>query len=245
MHAMLPNALINLPGFKISHAHLENNVWHASLTSTGSSCRCPSCGSSSSSVHSHYARTVADLPVGGVPIILELHVRRFRCRDPGCSQRIFCERFDDPRLYARRTRRQHEALGQLGVELGGRAGVRVAYKLGITVGRTTVLNAVRAAPMPEPDPPRVIGVDDFAFKRRHTYGTVIVNLETHRVLDLLPDRKPDTLAAWLKAHRSVNIVARDRSKEYAQGITQGAPQAQQVVDRWHLLKTCARRFSAR
>ena len=236
MHTMLPNALINLPGFEITNALLENNVWHASLTSTASSCRCPGCGSSSSGVHSHYARTVADTPVGGVAVRLELHVKRFRCRDPGCPQRIFCERFVDPALYARRTRRQQEVLEQLGIELGGRAGVRVANKLGIAVGRTTVLNAVRAVPLPEPDPPKVIGVDDFAFKRGHTYGTVIVNLETHRVLDLLPDRKPDTLATWLKVHKSVKIVARDRSKEYAQGISEGAPQARQVVDRWHLLK---------
>jgi transposase len=236
MRFMPTDTLISLPGFTLLEVHLENGVWHASLASAGSSCRCPSCGTRSSNLHSRYVRTVADLPIAGKPVVLELHVHRFRCRDPSCSRRIFCERFDDPKRYAQRTERQRITLGDLGVELGGRAGVRAAGKLGLSGGRNTVLNAIRSTPLPEPENPKVIGVDDFAFKRGRRYGTVIVNLETHGVLDLLPDRKPATLAAWLKAHQSVNIVTRDRSKEYAQGITAGAPRARQVVDRWHLLK---------
>ena len=103
-------------------------------------------------------------------------------------------------------------------------------------GRTTVLNVLRSKPIPAVGQPRLIGVDDFAFKRGHTYGTVIVNLETHKPIDLLPDRQASTLTTWLKAHPSVKLVTRDRSREYAQAITEGAPKAQQVVDRWHLLK---------
>ena len=233
---MPTDALISLPGFTLLNARLENNHWRASLTSTASCCWCPACGSKSSSVHSRYTRTVADLPVSGNAVTLELHVRRFRCRDPSCPKRIFCERFDDPRRYAQRTERQCAALSGLGIELGGRAGTRASSKLGIVAGRTTVLNAIRSAPMPDPGRLKVIGVDDFAFKRGRSYGTVIVNLETHRTVELLPDRKPSTLATWLNAHEGVKIVTRDRSKEYAQGISEGAPRAQQVVDRWHLLK---------
>ncbi|NJK44203.1 MAG: ISL3 family transposase [Pleurocapsa sp. SU_196_0] len=233
---MLADMLIFLPGFTLLQAHLDNNHWYASLASTRASSPCPMCGTQSSNIHSHYVRTVTDLPVSGKSVSLELHVRRFRCRDPGCSRRVFCERFDDPKRYAHRTERQRATLSDLGIELGGRAGARTAQKLGLTAGRSSVLLAIRSVPLLEPASLQIIGVDDFAFKRGHTYGTVIVNLETHRAIDLLPDRKSSTLEAWLKTHPSVRIVTRDRSKEYAQGITQGAPRARQVVDRWHLLK---------
>ena len=122
----------------------------------------------------------------------ELLVRRFRCRSHDCGQRIFCERFTDPAIHARRTRRQAQALVSLWVELGGRAGARVAASLKLLAGRTTLLNILRAKPIPTTGKPRLIGVDDFAFKRGHTYGTVIVNLETHKPIDVLPDPQAST-----------------------------------------------------
>lgn len=169
-------------------------------------------------------------------MLLELSVRRFRCQTPTCPQRIFCERLSDPIVHARRTERQVNTLASVAIELGGRAAARLSSRLKLLGGRTTVLNALKAMPLPTVNKPRIIGVDDFAFKRGHTYGTVIVDLVTHKPIDLLPDRQASTLITWLKAHPSVKIVTRDRAKEYAQAISQGAPRAKQIVDRWHLLK---------
>jgi transposase len=236
--------LIQVPSFTINGLHNESDHWHVFLTSIHKSSQCPTCDQASSSIHSHYHRTVTDLPIAEKPVLLQLSVRRFRCQTPTCPQRIFCERLIDPIVHARRTKRQVNTLASMAVELGGRAAARLGSRLKLLRGRTTVLNALKAMPLPIVNKPRIIGVDDFAFKRGHTkapcrapvHGTVIVNLETHKPIDLLPDRQASTLITWLNAHPSVKIVTRDRAKEYVQAITQGAPRAKQIVDRWHLLK---------
>jgi transposase len=241
--------LLQIPGFTINGLQNEPDHWHIHLTSILKCSQCPTCHQNSSRVHSYYHRTVTDLPIAEKPVLLELSVRRFRCHTPTCPQRIFCERLTDPIVHARRTKRQVNTLASMAVELGGRAAARLGSRLKLLGGRTTVLNALKAMPLPIVNKPRIIGVDDFflalhqhltglgrAFKRGHTYGTVIVDLETHKPIDLLPDRQASTLITWLKAHPSVKIVTRDRAKEYAQAISQGAPRAKQIVDRWHLLK---------
>jgi hypothetical protein len=191
MHSVPTDALISLPGFALLKVRLENNVWHASLTSTASCCPYPSCGSSASNIHSRYVRTIADLPIAGKIVVLELHVRRFRCRNPGCSRHIFYERFNDPKRYAQRTKQQLAVLSNRSVELGGRAGVRAAGALGVSAGRTTVLKAIRTTPLPETDEPKVIGVNDFAFKRGRSYGTVIVNVPARTTTPETPRDQAD------------------------------------------------------
>jgi transposase len=236
--------LIQVSGFIINGLHNESDHWHIHLTSTHKCSQCPSCHQNSSSVHSHYHRTISDLPIAEKPVLLELSVRRFRCQTQTCPQRIFCERLSDPIVHARRTKRQGNTLASMAVELGGRAAARLGSRLKLLGGRTTVLNALKAMPLPVVNKPRIIGVDDFAFKRGHTkapcrapvHGTVIVNLETHKPIDLLPDRQANTLITWLKSHPSVKIVTRDRAKEYVQAITQGAPRAKQIVDRFLLIR---------
>jgi transposase len=207
------------------------------LRTTSPMAPCPSCGTPSSHIQSRYTRTLRDLPSSGHPIRLILHVRRFFCKQSTCAQKIFAERLPELcRPYAQRTNRLQEALYQLGLRVGGQAGADTGQEQGLSGSRDTILRLVRCFAPPAQCEPRIIGLDDWAHKRRLRYGTLICDLEQSRPIDLLPDRSVESVEAWLKQHPSIEVVSRDGSSEYASAIRKGAPQARQVSDRWHVVK---------
>jgi transposase len=214
----------------------ENDITLAARTSSRVA-RCPVCGARSARVHSHYTRTLADLPWQGVPVTVRLRLRRFFCEQKTCNRVIFAERL--PGLaahYARRTERLDGWFTHVSFALGGEAGSRLLKDLGVMVCADTLLNHIRSTHLQDHETPRVLSVDDFAFRRGTRYGMVLVDLERRTLVDVLPDRSADTFARWLMEHPGMEIVSRDRGGEYAEAARRAAPYAVQVADRFHLLK---------
>lgn len=199
---------------------------------------CPQCQRPAHRQHSHYLHKLSDLPWEGVPVRVQLRTRRFFCDSDGCGQQIFTERLPNTVLrYARRTRRSTEALDWITLALGGQAGARLASRLGLLVSGSTLLRQVRhRMNTTSGRAPRVLGIDDWAWRKGHHYGTLLCDMETRKVVDMLPDRATESVERWLRAHPGVEIISRDRAGVYAEAASNAAPDALQVADRWHLVR---------
>ena len=234
---LLPADLFAGAGLRLDDLVVTPTTAVVLLVATTPTAPCPRCGTATGRVHGRYRRTVADLALRDRPVALRLLVRKFRCTNPDCTQAIFCERLPqllEPR--ARTTARLAAAHRDIGFALGGEAGARLAQRLAMPTSPDTLLRRVKEAPAEVAAAPRFVGIDDWAIRKGQRYGTIVIDLERGRVLDLLPGRDGEALKTWLKEHPGVEVITRDRWAAFAQAASEAAPQARQVADRWHLLK---------
>jgi transposase len=205
------------------------------VISTQPRAHCPGCGNPSDHMHCQYQRTVHDVPCGGRTVVLRLRVRKFACLTASCPRKVFAERLPDlVQPWARVSNRLLEELQAVGLSASAEVSERLAPRLGMQVKASTLLRYLRTIAPPPDAPVHVLGIDDFALRRGDCYGTILVNLQTHRPLDLLPDRTADAVLPWLKRHQEIEVVSRDRASAYADAATKALPHASQIADRFHL-----------
>ncbi|MGI8495567.1 MAG: ISL3 family transposase [Pyrinomonadaceae bacterium] len=223
--------------FRLDDLSVQEKTVVFRVSSTQLQAVCPRCGQVSRKIHSRYQRILADLPMSGLAVRLICRVRKFFCADQDCSQRIFVERLTEmAEVSARQTNRLSRIICCLAFYVGGRTGAKVTERLAIGVSRQTLIRRILKTPPPIKYLPKVIGIDDFAFRRGQVYGTLLIDLERRKAIDLIPSREAEDVARWLRQYPQVEVVSRDRSPIYATAINLALPNADQVADRFHIVK---------
>jgi transposase len=218
--------------------HEQRVVVH--LHATSPIAACSQCATAGSRVHSRYQRTITDVAFGGRSLVLKFLVRKWICPEVSCPRKIFAERFPElVQRYARMTDRLTKILPSVGVMTNGADAAQIASSFGVPTTAKTIIRRVLKLPLPNEGEVTKVGIDEWAWKKGHRYGTILVDLEKRRVGQLLADRSVETSKAWLCKHPEIDLVSRDRGKSFREAATLGAPQAKQAVDRFHLQKNFA------
>ncbi len=227
--------LIDMPFLKLQEIEYSDSIIriYASVKSRRS--RCPSCGKYSKRVHDYYYRTITDLPVFQNRTVILLKTRKFKCGNNRCHRKVFSEHTPDIVRYSRRTRRATRILETFAIELTGRLGSILSKQMHLTVSSSTITRIAHSQQLPDINQPRVLGVDDWAYRKGVSYGTILIDMETSRPIELLPSRGGKALKNWLLNYNDVQIVTRDRASSYASAIIEACPNAIQIADRFHLL----------
>jgi transposase len=221
----------------LDNIHLTTTTLDLCVSNPELQMACPSCGTVANRIHSRYKRLLSDLSCCGRRLCIHWTVRRFFCDGPDCRKITFSEQVPlITKRYARKTQRLTDRLQMVGLEAGGEAGKRLSNLFDISISGDQLIRLVKTSVEENRPAPTVLGIDDWAWRKRHRYGTILVDLERKQVVDVLPDRKPETVAQWLKNHPGIEIISRDRGQEFIEGIAQGLPNVIQVADRFHLLR---------
>ena len=226
-----------LPGFKITQATIEQENAVIMADIIPKQVLCPECQFITSRVHSYYTRIPHDISFGFFRLRLNLTVRRMRCVNKSCNRKTFAERMPEflP-FHAQRTLRQTQLLKCLVFEVNGEASSRICLHIRNCASSDTLTRIASRTDLPKFSIPRIICIDDWAKRKGVDYGTLVVDLEKHQPIEVLPDRTAETITKWLLEHPTVQIVCRDRYPDNIEGIQQGAPTAVQIADRRHMLK---------
>lgn len=228
--------LFVIPKISISKIEVNQTTIHIFAAHVGNRARCPACKTYSYSVHDRYIRRITDLPVFQYHTIINLSVRKFKCMNEKCHRRVYVEQNEHISPHARRTSRVNRLLSEIAIELAAGAGSRLSENIKVRVSRSTLTRLAHSQPIPIMKSVKALGIDDWAFRKGVNYGTILVDMQTSKPIDLLPTRNGADLNKWLQDHPDIEIITRDRASSYSAAIDSACPNAIQVADRFHLLK---------